>query len=105
MEFIGEKFVQEFVIGFGFLNGLLIQTLIDAIAELDPEMAGWLAVIFGIISISIIVVMLFVAYSLGGIIGLIAILLEVYSITAPPAPQQLHPSWMHQSHITLRYFL
>lgn len=86
----GERFVQEFVIGFGFLNGiffaigidpegLLIQTLIDLIAELNPEMAGLYAIVFGIVSILILIVFVLASYSFGGVIGLIAVIIAFIS--------------------------
>ena len=77
-ENIGEVFVQESVIGLGFLSGFWIYAGVDPTAEIVkslsiivPEMSGflWLLVVVAtIISIA-------GAYSMGGRLGLLAVFL------------------------------
>ena len=81
---IGEKFVQEFVIGFGFLSGIflaigidpeetIIKSIIDLLAQYDPQLAGLYAIIFSIVSVFILIATIIASFRLGGILGLIAI--------------------------------
>jgi hypothetical protein len=74
----GEVFVQEFVIGLGFLSGLWIYVGVDPTAEilksfsaLVPEMSGffWLIVFMGTIG------SIAGAYYMGRWLGLLAVLL------------------------------
>ena len=80
---VGEIFIQEFVIGFGFLSGLfvnvgvdpeslLIDTLLKTLTQINPDMA-WLGILFTIIGIIVFIVTILGAYALGGGIGLIAV--------------------------------
>jgi len=80
----GEKFTREFVMGFGFLSGIflavgvdpegeIIKVLIELLSQYNPELALTYSIIFGIISILILIVTIFASYNFGGIIGLIAI--------------------------------
>lgn len=81
----GEIFVQEFVIGFGFLSGvfvnvgvdpegLLIDTLMKLLAQINPD-AAWLGILFTILGVIILIVTILGAYALGGPIGLVAVFL------------------------------
>lgn len=80
----GERFAQEFVVGFGFLSGIflavgvdpegeIIKTLMDMLAQYNPDLAGLYATIFVIISVLVLIATILAAYKLGGILGLIAI--------------------------------
>ncbi|HEC93245.1 MAG TPA: hypothetical protein ENI51_09680, partial [Candidatus Atribacteria bacterium] len=70
----GERFAQEFVIGFGFLNGIffavgvdpegmLVQSLINLLSKLNPDSAGLLAAVFAIVSLLFLVMMIWGAYN------------------------------------------
>jgi len=74
----GEIFVQEFVIGLGFLSGLWIYAGVDPTAEIVKSLSAvvpewswllWLLVVVGTIG-SIVA-----AYKVGGVFGLITVLL------------------------------
>jgi hypothetical protein len=74
----GEVFVQEFVIGLGFLSGLWIYAGVDPTAEIVkslsmvvPEWSGllWLLVVVGTIG------SIAGAYRMGGKLGLLAVFL------------------------------
>ena len=74
----GEVFIQEFVIGLGFLSGLWIYSGVDPTAEilksfslLVPEMSGFFPVIAVVITIGSIAG----AYFMGKWLGLLAVLL------------------------------
>lgn len=75
----GLTFVQELVIGFGFLNGLWIHAganpeaeILKGLTNLIPEMSGFL---FWSISIALISVSIYVTYFIGGWVGIVAIFL------------------------------
>jgi hypothetical protein len=81
----GEIFVQEFVIGFGFLSGvfvnvgvdpesLLIDTLLKVLAQINPD-TSWLGVLFTILGVIVLIVTILGAYVMGGGIGLVAVFL------------------------------
>lgn len=85
----GERFVQECVIGFGFLNGIffavgvdpegmLIQSLINLLSKLNPDSVGLLAAVFAIVSVLFLVMMIWGAYNTGGVLGLFAVLLAFF---------------------------
>ena len=74
----GEVFIQEFVIGLGFLSGLWIYAGIDPTAEIVkslslivPEMSGllWFLVVASTI------ISIWGAYSMGGKLGLLTVFL------------------------------
>jgi len=74
----GEVFVQEFVIGLGFLSGLWIHSGVDPTAEilksfslLVPEMPGF----FWLTGVMITIGSIVVAYFMGRWLGLFAVLL------------------------------
>lgn len=75
-ETVGKIFVNEFVLGFGFLSGLWVyagidpeDAIINAFAQLAPNMGFffWLVPIVGLL------VSVLVTYSMGGKIGLISV--------------------------------
>jgi hypothetical protein len=79
----GEKFVQEFVVGFGFLSGLflsiginpenmIIESLIKALSEINPDV-GSIGLLFTILGILIAIFTLLAAYSIGGTVGVVAL--------------------------------
>lgn len=82
---VAETFIQEFVIGLGFLNGLwihmgfdpeslIIQLLLDVITIFDPSFPfSYIFLFISIISALSAVVPLLLAYYRGGIFGLFAV--------------------------------
>ena len=81
----GEIFVEEFVIGFGFLSGLFVnigvdpegliyETLFNALAKINPDVA-WFGILFTILGIIVLIMTIFGAFEMGGVIGLIAVFL------------------------------
>jgi hypothetical protein len=81
----GEIFVQEFVIGFGFLSGLFVnvgvdpegliyETLLNALAKINPDIA-WFGILFTILGVIVLIVTILGAYAMGGGIGLVAVFL------------------------------
>ena len=72
-------FIQELVVGFGFLNGLWIYSganpeaeIIKSFAALVPDSYSWIFWLFLVLSP---IISLFVTYAIGGLLGIIAVVL------------------------------
>jgi len=81
----GERYVKEYVIGFGFLSGIflaigvdpqaeILKNLLNLLAQYNPDLASWYTIIFGIISVLILILTVLYAYGAGGLVGIVAIL-------------------------------
>jgi len=86
MDSIGERFVQEIIIGFAFLNGIffsvridpegmLIQFLLRLLSNLNPDHAGLLGAVFAILPIFVLIMIIWITYKTAGVLGLFATLL------------------------------
>lgn len=81
---IGEKFVQEFVLSFGFLSGLWIhvgidpeeemsKALLSVLKTLNPALDLSTSLLFWLLPIIIVILSILGSYAIGGLIGLIAV--------------------------------
>lgn len=78
----GEIFVREFVMGIGFLGGLFSRAGINPEREIIKALTSAFQVnstLFILFSFIITILSLYAAYSLGGVLGLLAILLGFIS--------------------------
>lgn len=80
-------FVQEFVVGFGFLSGLWIHVGVDPEAEIIKAMATMIqtispnptySLLFWIIPIAATIVSIIGSYAMGGWIGIFAVLFAFF---------------------------
>lgn len=81
----GERYVKEYVVGFGFLSGIFLAVGVDPkgeifknlsnlLAQYNQDLAAWYTIIFGIISFLILILTILYAYGAGGLIGIAAII-------------------------------
>jgi len=81
----GDNYVQEFIITFGFLEGLWFRlgyspegTIVDAIAEviktINPDYS-WVSIVFMVLSVIFFIITLSQAFEIGGGLGIFAIFL------------------------------
>ena len=87
-EELGKSFVNEFVIGLGFLSGLWIHVGIDPEAEVIKALASVVqtlspnsgfSFLFWLLPIIATIGSIFAAFALGGIAGIIAVVLALLS--------------------------
>jgi len=82
----GEKFIQEFVLIFGFLGGILFRvgvdpegTIVEALSQslysINPGAAALLSILFTVFSIVVFILTILAAFNLGGWLGIFAIIL------------------------------
>ncbi len=82
----GEKFAQEFVIGFGFLGGIwlkvgvspegaIAEAVVEVMKSINPDMAPWISILFTALSIIFFIFTFIFASFIGGGAGVIAIIL------------------------------
>lgn len=82
----GEKFAQEFVIGFGFLGGIwlkvgvspegaIAEAIVEMMKSINPDTAPWISILFTAISIIFFILTFIFASFIGGGAGVIAIIL------------------------------
>lgn len=81
---LATSFVQEFVIGFGFLSGLWIHVGVDpeteivkAFASAIQQIAPGFSVVFWLIPIATSIVAWFSSYLIGGWIGVLSVALAL----------------------------
>ena len=85
MSDLQDKFVQEFVLLFGFLEGIwlrvgispdeaILNALVEALKEINPDYS-WLAILIVISSIIFLIITILQALDIGGFLGIFAILL------------------------------
>lgn len=82
------QFVQQFVIGLGFLNGVVMKlgtnpkdeifkSFSDLIAVFSQQYAEWFTTGIQLLSVTLLVIAVITAYFKGGVWGVLAVLLAV----------------------------
>lgn len=81
---VGKKFIQESVIGFGFLNGIWINVGLNPESEIYnmiasglsaalPDYGTWIVIAIAFLSFGLLIKSVFSAYNIGGNLGIIAV--------------------------------
>jgi hypothetical protein len=81
MSISSKGFVKHFVIGIGFLGGLFARAGLDPKGEIIKALISVFQsnpLLFGLISVVFTVLPLFIAYLLGGALGMFAIILAFF---------------------------